>query len=147
MITYREAVKKDIPSLLKLYEQLNPEDTSLDLSMANNIWDKIEKSETKYFIALDHEKIIASCFISIIPNLTRNGQPIGFIENVITDTTYRRKGLGKKVMDMAIEYAKSNNCYKVLLQSNNKRKEAHLFYESIGFNGDSKKAFELRLTD
>jgi hypothetical protein len=32
-------------------------------------------------------------------------------------------------MEMAIKYAKENNCYKILLQSSSKRKEAHKFYE------------------
>jgi hypothetical protein len=48
-------------------------------------------------------------------------------------------------MEMAIKYAKENKCYKILLQSNNKRKESHKFYENIGFDGESKKAFEIRL--
>ena len=47
-------------------------------------------------------------------------------------------------MEMAIEYAKENNCYKVTLQSGIKRTEAHKFYEKIGFNGGAKRAFELR---
>ena len=53
------------------------------------------------------------------------------------------KGIGKKLMKMAIEYAKENNSYKVTLQSGIKWKEAHKFYEKIGFNGGSKRAFEL----
>ncbi len=145
MIQYREACQGDIPLLLKLYEQLNPDDQMVDLLVANNIWKTIEQCGTKYFVALDGEKIISSCYISIIPNLTRNGRSIGFIENVITDSLYRQRGIGKRIIEMAIAYARKNNCYKVLLQSSNKREEAHSFYQSIGFNGDSKKAFELRL--
>jgi GNAT superfamily N-acetyltransferase len=80
----------------------------------------------------------------IIPNLTFNGKSIGYIENVITDEKHRRKGIGKKILEMAIKYAKDENCYKVVLQSGIKRTAAHKFYESIGFNGESKKAFELR---
>jgi GNAT superfamily N-acetyltransferase len=76
--------------------------------------------------------------------LTRGGKSIGFIENVITDEKHRRKGIGKKIIKEAIEYAKEQNCFKVLLQSGNKREEAHRFYESIGFDGGSKKAFEMR---
>ena len=77
--------------------------------------------------------------------MTRNGKSIGFIENVITDKEYRRKGIGKNIMENAINYAKTQNCYKVILQSGNKRTEAHKFYELLGFDGESKKAFDLRL--
>ncbi|WP_461246061.1 GNAT family N-acetyltransferase [Treponema sp. R6D11] len=64
--------------------------------------------------------------------------------SLITDEKYRKKGIGKKVIEMAIEYAKENNCYKVVLQSSNKRKESHIFYTKCGFDGNSKRAFEIR---
>jgi GNAT superfamily N-acetyltransferase len=77
--------------------------------------------------------------------LTRGGKSIGFIENVITDIEYREKGIGKNIIKNAIKYTKEQNCYKILLQSGNKRTDAHGFYESMGFDGESKRAFEIRL--
>ena len=142
---YNIAGKEDLPMILKLYEQLNPEENIINIEHEKNIWEIIEQNNIKYFVAKENNKIIASCYIAIIPNLTRNGKSIGFIENVITDKNYRRKGIGKNIMEMAIKHAEENNCYKVLLQSTNKRGEAHKFYEDIGFDGDSKKAFEIRL--
>jgi len=81
---------------------------------------------------------------AILPNLTRGGRSNAFIENVITDEAYRRRGIGKKLMEMAVQYGRENNCYKVVLLSNIKRKAAHLFYESCGFDGNSKRGFEIR---
>lgn len=81
----------------------------------------------------------------IIPNLTAHGRSICFLENVVTDSAYRKQGLASKVIEMAIEDAKSHSCYKVILQSNCKRTEAHKFYENLGFDGNLKKAFDLRL--
>ena len=66
-------------------------------------------------------------------------------ENVVTDKDYRKQGLAKKVIEMAENFARENNCYKVILQSNVKRTEAHKFYEGLGFRSDTKKAFDLRL--
>ena len=98
----------------------------------------------QYFVAKVNGRIIASCYVSVIPNLTRGGKSIGFIENVITDAAYRRKGIGKTIVQHAIAYAKMQNCYKVVLQSGNKRTDAHRFYEFIGFDGETKRAFEIR---
>jgi len=98
----------------------------------------------KHFVARENGKIIASCYLCIIPNLTRGGKPIGLIENVIVDKEYRRKGIGKNVMKNAVDCAKEQNCYKVLLQSGNNRTEAHEFYSALGFDGASKKAYEMR---
>jgi len=52
--------------------------------------------------------------------------------------------LGKAIIDKAVDYAKEQNCYKVMLQSSSKRIEAHKFYEKIGFDGDSKRGFQIR---
>jgi len=145
MIEYGTLIEKDVLSLLELYKQLIPDDNELDEINANNIWKYIEKQNIKYFIAKENGKIIASCYICIIPNLTRGGKSIGFIENVITDIEYRGKGIGKNIIKNAIEYAKAQNCYKIILQSGKERTGAHKFYESLGFNGDSKRAFEMRL--
>jgi len=144
MIEYSIARKEHLPMILELYKQLIPEEIPIDIKTANEIWEKIENSGIKYFIAIENGIIISSCYLVIIPNLTRNGKSIGFIENVITDEKYRKKGLGKKVIEMAIEYGKQNNCYKIILQSSYKRKENHIFYEKCGFDGDLKRAFEIR---
>jgi GNAT superfamily N-acetyltransferase len=144
MIEYNIAKKEHLPMILELYKQLIPEEIPIDIDMANKIWEKIEDNGIKYFIAIENGIIISSCYLAIIPNLTRNGRSNGFIENVITDEKYRKKGIGKKVIDMAIEYGKQINCYKIILQSSYKRKENHIFYEKCGFDGNSKRAFEIR---
>jgi GNAT superfamily N-acetyltransferase len=138
------AERNDLENILELYKQLNPSNENFSVEDANKVWDSIENKNVKYFIAKDNGVIIASCSIMIIPNLTFNGKSIGYIENVITDENHRRKGIGRKIIETAIKYAKEENCYKVVLQSGIKRTSAHKFYESIGFNGESKKAFELR---
>jgi GNAT superfamily N-acetyltransferase len=130
--------------ILELYKQLLPEENPIDIILANNIWKEIENNNIKYFIALDENKIISSCYLAIIPNLTRNGRSNGFIENVVTHEKYRKKGIGRKLIEMAIEYGKQNNCYKIILQSNRKKEGSHIFYEKCGFNGNSKRAFEIR---
>jgi len=142
----RYAELDDLSQILELYKNLNPDDIPIDSSQAQQIWkDSVNRNIIKYIVAVDSTKIIATCNIAIILNLTRSGRPYGIIENVITDNSYRRQGIGKSIIGKAIEYAKENNCYKVVLLSSSKRKEAHQFYESIGFNSISKKGFEIRL--
>lgn len=142
----RIASINDLPKILDLYKELNPEDIELDITTAEGIWKRSRvKNTTEYYVAVEGNEIVGTCNISIIENLTRSGKPYGIIENVITSINHRRKGIGKKLIEKAVEKAKENNCYKVILLSSLKRIEAHNFYESIGFNGNSKKGFELRL--
>jgi GNAT superfamily N-acetyltransferase len=145
MIEYCIAQKDDLPHILELYKQLHSDEIPISINEANFTWEKIEQHDIKYFVAKENDKIISSCFICIIPNFTRGGKPIGFIENVITDKEYRKKGIGKKVIEMAIGYGKEHKCYKIILQSSYTRKENHVFYEKCGFDGNSKRAFEMRM--
>lgn len=141
----RELDEKDISSLIELYVELDGK--NLDKENSLKVWrEKIQDNkDIKYFGAVEMGKVVSTCYIMIIPNLTHDGAPIGFIENVVTSQNYRRQGLARKVLEAAIEYAKDRNCYKVILQSGAGRTSAHPLYESLGFNSTSKKAFDLRL--
>ncbi|MBP5437136.1 MAG: GNAT family N-acetyltransferase [Treponema sp.] len=143
----RELTEKDLPSLLDLYIQLSESNKNLTLDESKKIWmNEIEENKNiKYFGAVENGKVLSTCYCVIIPNLTNFNQPICFVENVVTDKNYRKQGLGKRLIEKAIETAKENNCYKVILLSGIARKEAHQFYEKIGFNGESKKAFDMRI--
>ena len=139
------ATRGDVPQIIELYKQLDPDlDTSQFFFNPNRIWNNIEHRRIKYFVAREEGKVVAACYICLIPNLTHAGKAIGYIENVITDEKYRRKGIGTAIMTMAINHAKENNCYKVVLQSDIKKTGTHKFYGKLGFNGGAKKAFELR---
>lgn len=145
----RELNENDLESLIKLYEQLDGANGNFTAEDAREIWrQEIEgNKKIKYFGAVENGKVISTCYCLIIPNLTRLGSSIAFVENVVTDKEYRGQGLGRKVMEMAIEFARKNNCYKVILQSGSWRKEAHQFYKNLGFDGESKKAFIMKLKD
>ena len=143
----RELTVEDLESLLILYVQLDEKNKDISLQKSIDIWKaEIENNKNiKYFGAVDNGQVVSSCYCLIIPNLTNFGQPICFIENVVTDENYRKQGLAKKVIEKALDVARANNCHKAILQSGIARTEAHKFYEKLGFNGSSKKAFDLRL--
>ncbi|WP_026668396.1 MULTISPECIES: GNAT family N-acetyltransferase [Butyrivibrio] len=142
---FRKLTEEDLLSLLELYKQLQPDD-SLSSEKSKIVWQEIQNNPNiQYFGAVDDGKVVSTCYAVYIPNLTRNNRGICFIENVVTDEKYRNRGLASKVIDMAVAYAKEKDCYKVILQSGTARGEAHRFYESKGFDGDSKKAFDMRL--
>ena len=143
---FRRLNESDLDSLLELYKQLDADDSECSAERYKQLWKEIGANDNiRYFGAVDEGKVVSTCYAVYIPNLTRGGRGICFIENVVTDKDYRNLGLASKVMDMAIAFAKEQHCYKVILQSGMKRTEAHKFYEKKGFNGESKKAFDMRL--
>ena len=143
---FRRLNESDLDSLLELYKQLDADDSECSAERYEQLWKEIGANDNiRYFGAVDEGKVVSTCYAVYIPNLTRGGRGICFIENVVTDKDYRNLGLASNVMDMAIAFAKEQHCYKVILQSGMKRTEAHKFYEKKGFNGESKKAFDMRL--
>ena len=143
---FRKLTVSDLSSLLELYRQLDENDDQCSFEQSKKGWDEIEdNSNIQYFGAIDDGKVVSTCYAVYIPNLTRGSRGICFIENVVTDKEYRNRGLASKVIDMVIAFAKEHHCYKAILQSGTSRTEAHRFYENKGFNGTSKKAFDMRL--
>jgi ribosomal protein S18 acetylase RimI-like enzyme len=138
----RELTRDDLPALLELYRQLFKDAPD---SVTDELWDQIILQGGKIFAAVEDGKVVSSCAVSLIPNIPHNGRPLGYIENVITHADYRRRGLGKRVMTRAVDYAKENNCYRVFLESGVSRTAAHEFYHSLGFDSGAKKAFQIIL--
>jgi GNAT superfamily N-acetyltransferase len=111
----RNLTKEDLASLVKLYIQLDENNANISLEKARNVWDEIEANKNiQYIGAVDNGKVVSTCYFTIIPNLTKGSRSICFIENVVTDKDYRKQGLGKKVIQKAIDVAKENNCYEIV---------------------------------
>jgi GNAT superfamily N-acetyltransferase len=64
---------------------------------------------------------------------------------VVIDKKYRGKGYGKRLMEEMEEWAKENNCYGIRLTSNVKRKEAHSFYEKMGYKSEKEGKYFIKL--
>ena len=92
-------------------------------------------------MAEEDGKIVSSCVCVIIPNLTHNQQPYGFVENVITDKEYRMQGLASACLDYAREIALKENCYKLMLLTGSKQESTLNFYRKAGYNSEDKAAF------
>ena len=141
----RNISQKDLDTLMDLYVQLSPINEGLPTQKREEIWEQIQNDDKiTYLGAYENDQLIATCFLTIIPNFSNQGRPIGFIENVVTDEKWRGKGVGSKLLKKAIELAKEQNCYKVFLESGITRTGAHDFYRSLGFDDKSKKAFIIR---
>ncbi|MHC5739173.1 GNAT family N-acetyltransferase [Nostoc sp.] len=143
IITVRLITRDELPQLLALYHHLNPDDTPLpDDDILQSIWDNILRDPRLYYIVADFaNRLVATCNLSIVPNLTRGARPYGIIENVVTHPDYRRQGLGTRVLHYALALAWQQQCYKVMLLSGSKREETLHFYEKAGFKRGVKTGF------
>lgn len=67
------------------------------------------------------------------------------ILGIVVDKKYRGKGYGKRLMEKIEEWAKENKCNGIRLTSNANRKEAHLFYENMGYKSEKESKYFIKL--
>ena len=140
----RAITATELPALLRLYVFLHPDDPIVDASdpAAVRHWQEILRDERlRYFVTEVEKKIVSTCTLTIIPNLTRALRPYGLIENVVTDPAFRKRGCATQVLRFALGEAWRAGCYKVMLETGSKQEETLRFYEKAGFKRGIKTGF------
>jgi GNAT superfamily N-acetyltransferase len=139
----RRVRREELDALLALYRHLHRKDASLpERSAVDALWTTIMADpRLHYFVGELDGKIISSCALTIIPNLTRGARPYGLIENVVTHADYRNRGFGTAVVRHALKTAWDANCYKVMLLTGSKEDSTFRFYENAGFQRGIKTGF------
>lgn len=68
----------------------------------------------------------------------------GWIEDVVVDTAYRGKGVGKMLMQKAIEIAQDQGLTSLNLTSNPTREGANALYQKLGFEKKETNVYQLK---
>lgn len=138
----REVEKEDLHGLLDLYTHLHDNEMPEFTAELSNLWHSILSDPNHHIIVAQEDgKIVSSCVCVVIPNLTHSQHPYAFVENVVTDSAYRGKGLATACLAFAKEIAKQYNCYKLMLLTGSKLDSTLRFYRNAGYNSEDKTAF------
>jgi GNAT superfamily N-acetyltransferase len=130
----RMATEPDVPRILELYEELTEERHHLSPDYLQRVFAEILSMPGHELLIADEDGVvIGTLVLLVVPNLSHGALPWAIIENMVVDSRYRRRGIGRLLMEYAINQARQSGCYKVQLLSNVKRHEAHQFYRSLGF--------------
>lgn len=138
-LTYRNATPADLPFIIALIVEDSVIQTGDDPADAahpdyTNALAEITGDPNEEMIIVDEDGTPVGCFqLSYLPGLMRRGQKRGQIEVVHVAASHRNRGIGGEMMRWAVERCRQNNCSMVQLTSNNKRLDAHRFYERLGF--------------
>ncbi|WP_010268924.1 GNAT family N-acetyltransferase [Paenibacillus senegalensis] len=138
----------ELEELLHLYTYLHVDEPQLAVNeKIICLWQEaLQDPYMRIIVAECEGKIVSTCVLAVIRNFTRQARPYGLIENVVTHPEFRNRGLARKVLAQAIELAREQNCYKVMLLTGSKRQEIHRFYENSGFQKGVKEGFIIRLS-
>ena len=136
--------KHELRELLDLYKYLNKDDPDLvEDAELKKLWQEILEDPSQHYLVVEVDgKLVSTCVMIIIKNLTRSASPYAIIESVVTYPDYRKRGIGTRLLKKAQEIAREKGCYKIMLLTG--RKEAIPFYENAGFECKSKTGFIIR---
>ncbi len=130
----------DIPVLLDLLYQLGRpkprNDFDLD-SFRNLVKNYVTNLDKMIFVAkLNDVKIIGMVSIVLLPRLNHSTLEM-YIPELIVIENFQNYGIGKKIMNYCIQFAKEKKCHRIRLESGIQRKNSHDFYKNLGFEQSS----------
>jgi len=98
---------------------------------AEEIFKKIASNEDHIIaVAVSDGKIVGSATLLIEQKFIHNGGLVGHIEDVVVNTDFQGKKIGKKIIEYLLERSKNRGCYKTILDCSDDVKQ---FYEKLGF--------------
>jgi len=124
------ASKNIFESLKKLLPQLTTNFKPFDHEYLEEI---VGSDSTRLFIAQDSvsDNYIVGTYAMVIFYIPTGS--IARIEDVIVDELYRGKGIGRMMMEHAINYIKKRGITKIELTSHPSRIAANSLYQTLGF--------------
>ena len=99
-------------------------------------FEEIDADKNNELIVVENEgEVIGTLQITFTPSISFQGGKRATVESVRVDEKYRGCGIGKELMNWAINRARQENCVAMQLTTNTDRTDAHRFYENLGFKG------------
>jgi GNAT superfamily N-acetyltransferase len=135
MLEIRDAIEADLPGILRVLAESGIDGgESFTLDEARAPWVRIRAwPNFRLLAALKDGEIVGTYSLLIMDKLGKRGTPAGVVEDVAVSPGCQGQGIGRAMMAHALEACRKAGCYKLALSSNVKRKGAHQFYESLGF--------------
>jgi glucosamine-phosphate N-acetyltransferase len=106
---------------ISLIEQFKEEKLYISYEEFKNKLDEINNNINHFiFVIIYNNNVIGSGTLFIENKFINQCGKVGHIEDIIIDKKYRGKSLGKVLLQKLIDEAKNNNCYKVVLNCDEK---------------------------
>lgn len=145
MVVIKEIESESLHELGGLYQELMNQPS--DFKKLEETF-KLVKADQRYILlgAFVEGELLGSLMGIVCHDLIGDCKPFMVIENVVVSSRARRQGVGKKLMHAIEEAARERDCFYIILVSGEKRKEAHIFYESLGYRDEKVEGYRKYLS-
>ena len=92
----------------------------------------------RIWVGVWEEKVAGVLSFHLIPLLQASGY-LGRITALVVHRDFQGKGIGRKLVEKAEEWAWAHDCARTELTSGDQRLNAHRFYQNIGYEVQSKR--------
>lgn len=135
----RRAAEADAPAIEALYRELVA-DGHIQV-LPGHIAALAESSTTFLLVAKVEGTVYGTALLTLCPDVMYGTQPFGVIENIVVTQARRGNGIGRSLLSQIEQIAAHHDCSKLMLLSSRTRRDAHVFFQRCGFNGETKRAF------
>ena len=135
-ITIREATEKDLPAIKALMVELIEavDDTGgYDVDTAlENCRILLKNADSHILVAEADRNVIGVVNLDIRRTILHSGLS-GLIDEIVVAESYRGKGVGRKLIDAAVEKCRLSGCCEIEVSTEFTNTKARSFYKSCGF--------------
>jgi len=144
MPTARSVRDDELAELTRLYEMLSASGEDIDPAdeAVREQFERIREDDSVTLVGVEADgRLVATCIVSVTPNLTHDARPWAIMENVVTHEDYRGEGYGTMAVEHGFAVAEAAGCYKVMLLTGRDAESVLGFYEDCGFDREEKTGF------
>ncbi len=103
----------------------------------------IKHAEGGFWVAFDGNRPVG--FIVVEPECRYQGEVVPEIHELVVDSSYQGRGIGRRLMETALNFLKERGYRKVALWVGEKNKDAQEFYRRLGFKFTGRQGSWLRM--
>ena len=126
----RKATMKDAEAICRLSGELGYKTT---IEKTQTRLEEVSRNDDHLVVVVCDENEVVG-WIHAFYSISIESDSFVEIGGLVIDNLFRRKGLGKMLIENIVDWSRQRNTNKVRVRTNIKRKETHQFYESIGFS-------------
>ncbi len=136
--------EEDLPALALLYQQLQPNEPSLEKMREALPLVKSNPNQIVLGAKIDGQ-LVGSVLGIACQMLYGQCRSFMVVEDFVVDAAHRRAGVGTALLHETERFARERNCSYILLLTDTDREGAQRFYASLGYKTEPYKGFKKAL--
>jgi GNAT superfamily N-acetyltransferase len=140
-LVFRNARREDLPTIVRLLadDDLGSRREKYEDPLPQSYYAAFEQIAAdpnhQLIVAESDGRVIGTLHLMFLPSISFQGGLRAQVESVRVDKECRNLGIGSRMMEWTIDAARQRGAHVIQLTSHLSRKDAHRFYEKLGFKG------------